>query len=57
VEGPLDDDCARQVLACTDGALPTSVFLASIATLGHRVELRRDVAGLVPFGCAEEGSY
>ena len=35
----------------------TSIYLASLAAPGRRIELRSDVSGLVPFRFSEDGNY
>ncbi|MCX6928237.1 MAG: hypothetical protein NT154_34255, partial [Verrucomicrobia bacterium] len=47
----------RQLLAWTEGALSNSVYLASLAASGRRIELKSDVPGLVPFRFSEDGNY
>jgi serine/threonine protein kinase/WD40 repeat protein len=48
---------ARRLLAWTEGSSPTSLYLASLATPGRRIELRSDIPGLVPFRFSEDGNY
>jgi WD40 repeat protein len=48
---------ARQLLAWTEGTSSTSLYLASLAAPGRRIELRSDVPGLVPFRFSEDGNY
>ena len=48
---------ARQSLAWADGINSASVYLASLAAPGRRVELRSDVAGLLPFRFSADGNY
>ncbi len=48
---------ARQLLAWSEGTSPRSLYLASLASAGRRVELRSDVPGLVPFRFSEDGNY
>ena len=47
----------RELLAWVETSSSNSVYLANIATLGRRVELRSDVPGLIPVGFNEEGSF
>ncbi len=47
----------RQLLAWAEGTSSASVFLASLAAPGRRIELKSDVSGLVPFRFSEEGNY
>ena len=47
----------RQLLAWTEGASSTSVYLASLVVPGRRIELKSDVPGLVPFRFSEDGNY
>ena len=47
----------RELLAWAETASSSSVYLANLATLGRRVELRSDVPGLIPVGFNEEGSF
>jgi WD40 repeat protein len=46
----------RQLLAWTEGTSSASVYLASLASTGRRIELRSDVPGLVPFRFNAEGN-
>jgi len=48
---------ALQLLAWSEGTNSASVYVASLATPGRRIELRSDVPGGVPFRFSEEGSY
>jgi WD40 repeat protein len=48
---------ARQSLAWAEGAASNSVFVASLAAPGRRVELKSDVLGLVPEGFSGDGKY
>jgi WD40 repeat protein len=48
---------SRQLLAWTEGTSSTSLYLASLAAPGRRIELRSDVPGLVPFRFSEDGAY
>jgi WD40 repeat protein/tRNA A-37 threonylcarbamoyl transferase component Bud32 len=48
---------ARQLLAWTEGTFSTSVYLASLAAPGRRIELKSDVPGLVPFRFSKDGNY
>ena len=48
---------ARQLLAWTEGTSSTSLYLASLAAHGRRIELRSDVPGMVPFRFSEDGNY
>jgi eukaryotic-like serine/threonine-protein kinase len=48
---------ARQLLAWAEGTNSTSVYLASLAAPGRRIELRGDVPGLVPLHFSEDGNY
>jgi serine/threonine protein kinase/WD40 repeat protein len=47
----------RQLLAWTEGTSSTSVYLASLALPGRRIELRSDVPGLFHFRFSEDGNY
>jgi hypothetical protein len=47
---------ARQLLAWTEGTSSASLYLASLAAPGNRIELRSDVP-VVPFYFSGEGSY
>jgi len=47
----------RQLLAWSEGTSSTSLYLASLAAPGRRIELRSDVPRLVPFYFSGEGSY
>jgi WD40 repeat protein len=48
---------ARQVLAWTESASSNSIFLASLAAPGHRVEFRAAAPGFVPRFLSEDGNY
>jgi serine/threonine protein kinase/WD40 repeat protein len=48
---------ARQLLAWTEGTFSTSVYLASLAAPGRRIELTNDVPGLVPLRFSKDGHY
>jgi WD40 repeat protein len=48
---------ARQLLAWSEGTSSSSVYLASLAPRGRRIELRSDVHGLVPFRFNKNGNY
>jgi WD40 repeat protein len=50
-------NAARQLLAWTEGPSSASVFLASLAAPGRRMELRSDVPGLVPFRFSGDGNF
>ena len=50
-------NATRQLLAWTEGTSSTSVYLASLAAPGRRIELKSDVPGLVPFRFSEDGNY
>jgi eukaryotic-like serine/threonine-protein kinase len=50
-------DAARQVLAWSEQSFSKSIFLASFATPGRRVELKGDVTGLVPKLFSDDGRY
>ena len=47
----------RQLLAWTQGTSSTSVYLASLAAPGPRIELKSDVGSLVLFRFSEDGKY
>ena len=47
----------RQSLAWAEGTTSNSVFVASLAAPGRRIELESDVPGLVPVGFSEDGKY
>jgi WD40 repeat protein len=49
-------DPTRRLLAWSEGASSTSVYLASLATPGRRIELRSDVPGVVPLQFNAEGT-
>jgi WD40 repeat protein len=48
---------ARQLLAWTEGTSSRSLYLASLAAPGRRIELTNDVPGLVPLRFSEDGNY
>src|SRR5262249_55173443 len=48
---------ARQLLAWSEGTSSRSLYLASLAEPGRRIELRSDVPGLVPFRFSKDGNY
>ena len=48
---------AHQLLAWSEESSPASVYLESLAAPGRRVELRSDVAGLLPFRFSADGNY
>ncbi|MCI0541982.1 MAG: hypothetical protein L0Z50_42845 [Verrucomicrobiales bacterium] len=48
---------ARQLLAWSQGTSSTSVFVASLASQGQRIELKSDIPGLVPFRFSDDGKY
>jgi len=48
---------ARQLLAWSDRTSSRSLYMASLASAGRRIELRSDVPGLVPFRFSEDGNY
>jgi prepilin-type processing-associated H-X9-DG protein len=50
-------NATRQLLEWTEGTSSASVYLASLATPGRRIDLRSDVPGLVPFHFSEDGKY
>jgi hypothetical protein len=50
-------NATRQLLAWTEGTASTSVCLANLAAPGRRIELKSDVAGLVPCRFSEDGNY
>jgi serine/threonine protein kinase/WD40 repeat protein len=47
----------RQLLAWTEGTSTASLYLASLAVPGRRIELKSDVPGLVRFRFSEDGNY
>src|SRR5262249_45351201 len=47
----------RQFLAWAEGTNSTSVYLGSLAAPDHRIELRSDGSGLVPFQFSEDGTH
>ncbi len=47
----------RQLLAWTEGSSATSVYVASLATPGRRIELKIDIGSLVLFRFSEDGNY
>jgi WD40 repeat protein len=50
-------NATRQLLAWTEGSSSASVYLASLAAPGRRIELMGDVTGLVPYRFSEDGNY
>ncbi len=48
---------ARQLLAWTEGPSSTSVYLASLATPGRRIELQSGGAGLIPLFFSQDGEH
>jgi eukaryotic-like serine/threonine-protein kinase len=50
-------NAARQLLAWSDASSSKSVYLANLAAPDRRIELRNDVAGLVPFRFSEDGKF
>jgi len=48
---------ARQFLAWSEESSSNSVYLASLAAPGRRIELKSDVPGLVPLQFSEDGNY
>jgi hypothetical protein len=48
---------ARGLLAWSEGTSSRSLYLASLASAGRRIELRSDVQGLVPVRFSEDGNY
>jgi eukaryotic-like serine/threonine-protein kinase len=48
---------ARQVVAWSERSFSNSVFVASFATPGRRVELKGDVPGLAPHLFSDDGNY
>ncbi len=48
---------ARRLLAWSEGTSSKSLYLASLAAPGRRIELTNDVPGLVPFRFSEDGNY
>ncbi len=48
---------ARQLLAWSEGSSSNSVYLASLAAPGRRIELKSDVPGLIPFRFSDDGNY
>ncbi len=50
-------NATRQLLAWTEGTSSASVYVANLAALGRRIELKSDVPGLVPFRFSEDGNY
>ena len=50
-------NATQQLLAWTEGTSSMSVYLASLAAPGRRIELRSDVPGLVPIRFSEDGNY
>src|SRR5262249_49656124 len=47
----------RRLLAWSEGTSSTSIYLASLAAPGRRIELRSDVPGLVPVRFSQDGNY
>ncbi len=47
----------RQLVSWTEGSSSNSVYLENLAAPARRIELRSDVAGLVPFRFSEDGKY
>jgi len=48
---------ARQSLAWSEPGTSNSVFLATLASPGRRVELKGDIAGLFPYCFSSDGNY
>jgi WD40 repeat protein len=48
---------ARQLLAWSEGTSSRSLYLASLASAGRRIELTNDVPGLVPLSFSNDGNY
>jgi WD40 repeat protein len=48
---------ARRLLAWSEGTSSKSLYLASLASAGRRIELTNDVSGLVPLRFSEDGNY
>jgi serine/threonine protein kinase/WD40 repeat protein len=48
---------ARQLLAWTEGTSSASIYLASLAAPGRRIELKSEVPGLVPLRFSDDGNY
>ncbi len=47
----------RQLLAWSEGTNSASIYLASLAAPGRRIELKSDAPGLVPHRFSEDGTY
>ena len=47
----------RQLLAWAEGTSSNSVYMASLAAPGRRIELKSDVPSLRPFRFSEDGNY
>jgi WD40 repeat protein len=47
---------ARQLVAWTEGTNSTSVYLVSLAARGRRIELKSDIAGMIPLSFSEDGN-
>ena len=50
-------NATRQLLAWSERASSNSVYLASLAAPGRRIELKGDASGLLPFRFSEDGNY
>jgi len=48
---------ARQLVAWNETAASNSIFLATLATSGRRIEFKSEIAGLVPFNFSHDGKY
>ena len=48
---------ARQPVAWNEPAASNSVFLATLATPGRRIELKSEIAGLCPALFSDDGKY
>ena len=48
---------ARRLLAWSEGGNSASIYVASLATPGRRIELRSDVPGGIPVRFSDDGSY
>ena len=48
---------ARQLLAWSEGTSSRSLYLASLASAGRRIELTNEVPGLVPLLFSHDGNY
>lgn len=46
-----------QLVAWTEGSSSLAVFLTHLTAPGHRIELRSDAPGLIPFRFSEDGKY